>query len=392
MLSEKTYRRYSREIFMYLDLDNVICEVSDNFYENLKFKKEDVIGKSINYFIIEKSINIQEKYDLKELVLKDKNSEKKYFSVKVTKIYDDSNILIGAYLILFDITEYKNIEHEYTVLKYLADKSYDIIYRVEVYPKLKFTYINDAVEKLLGVTKEQHYEDANILFELIHSDDAKKLQDKINNVSQYRRALELRYINKKGKYIFLEDFSIPEYDKDGRLISFQGISRCIQDRKELESKLQYLSYNDIITGVTNKTYFTKEMRRLNKNGTNMVTIIILDLDGLKNANDEYGHLIGDELIIAAANILKEVFDEESTISRIGGDEFAVIVNNASEVYIKEKFKVLDEKIEKYNYEEKIKISISKGYSIYKDFNKDIKLTIDEADYKMYQDKNSKKNY
>lgn len=122
----------------------------------------------------------------------------------------------------------------------------------------------------------------------------------------------------------------------------------------------------------------------------MVTIIILDLDGLKNTNDEYGHLIGDELIIAAANILKEVFYEQSTISRIGGDEFAVIVNNASEVYIKEKFKVLDEKIEKYNYEEIIKISISKGYSIYKDFNKDIKLTIDEADYKMYQDKNSKK--
>jgi diguanylate cyclase (GGDEF)-like protein len=80
-----------------------------------------------------------------------------------------------------------------------------------------------------------------------------------------------------------------------------------------------------MTGLYNRTYYEEEMKRLSGGRRYPISMIIADLDGLKNVNDSLGHQAGDKLIRRAAEVLRAGFRQEDVIARIGGDEFAVIM-------------------------------------------------------------------
>lgn len=115
----------------------------------------------------------------------------------------------------------------------------------------------------------------------------------------------------------------------------------------------------------------------------------MDIDNLKDVNDSYGHSKGDKLIVYVANILREVFIENSFISRVGGDEFVILLKNISEEYIKERLELLERKVLEKNKNVDIKIKVSKGYYFSKEFCGDILNIIDKADFNMYIDKKNK---
>ena len=96
-------------------------------------------------------------------------------------------------------------------------------------------------------------------------------------------------------------------------------------RHKAEEYLRYLGTHDVMTGLYNRAYYEEEMKRLGGGRQYPVSIIIADMDGLKNVNDSLGHQAGDKLIRRAAEVLKAGFRQEDVIARIGGDEFAVIM-------------------------------------------------------------------
>lgn len=98
-------------------------------------------------------------------------------------------------------------------------------------------------------------------------------------------------------------------------------------RRKAEEYLRYLGSHDVMTGLYNRAYYEEEMKRLGGGRQYPVSIIIADLDGLKEVNDNFGHRAGDNLIRRAAEALKAGFRQEDMIARIGGDEFAVIMPN-----------------------------------------------------------------
>lgn len=105
--------------------------------------------------------------------------------------------------------------------------------------------------------------------------------------------------------------------------------RDITDRKKMEENLAYLSFHDALTGIYNRRYFEEEMMRIDDERNLPISIIMADLNGLKVMNDTYGHNIGDELLISAAEVLKEAVRNVDVISRIGGDEFVVLLPQTS---------------------------------------------------------------
>ena len=96
-------------------------------------------------------------------------------------------------------------------------------------------------------------------------------------------------------------------------------------RHKAEEYLRYLGTHDVMTGLYNRAYYEEEMKRLGGGRQYPVSIIIADMDGLKDVNDKFGHQAGDKLIRRAAEALKAGFRQEDVIARIGGDEFAVIM-------------------------------------------------------------------
>lgn len=104
----------------------------------------------------------------------------------------------------------------------------------------------------------------------------------------------------------------------------------ISARKGAEEQLNYESTHDSMTGLRNRAYFDGEFSRMQLGLSFPVSIIIIDLDGLKKVNDLQGHGAGDRLITALAAIMREALQEHGLKARIGGDEFAVLLPGTDE--------------------------------------------------------------
>lgn len=120
----------------------------------------------------------------------------------------------------------------------------------------------------------------------------------------------------------------------GSETNFEHVLVSIEDitaRKQAEDYLKYLGTHDVLTGLYNRAYFLEEMARLGRGRQFPVSIIVVDLDGLKQANDSRGHAEGDKLIRRAAEVLGASMRADDVIARVGGDEFAVLLpsTNAS---------------------------------------------------------------
>jgi diguanylate cyclase (GGDEF)-like protein/PAS domain S-box-containing protein len=112
---------------------------------------------------------------------------------------------------------------------------------------------------------------------------------------------------------------------NGQVEECQAVMSDITERKQAEEKLKYLSSHDALTGLYNRGFFVEEMDRLGRGRGFPVSIIMIDVDHLKDINDGHGHAAGDALLKRVAQVLTAAFRAEDVIARIGGDEFAVLL-------------------------------------------------------------------
>ena len=120
-----------------------------------------------------------------------------------------------------------------------------------------------------------------------------------------------------------------------------------------EEKLTHLSYIDPLTSLYNRFYFDKKIAEYVKKHLFPVGIMFGDVNGLKLINDTFGHQEGDEFLIIVSKILKEVCNETETPFRFGGDEFCIVLPNASN----EKCTYIMNKIKEYCSKKNIKMFI-----------------------------------
>src|SRR5690606_21685079 len=103
----------------------------------------------------------------------------------------------------------------------------------------------------------------------------------------------------------------------------------ITERKKLENHLHYLGQHDILTDLHNRTYFNEEIERIEQLDLYPVSCIYIDMNGLKIINDQFGHDVGDQYLKNFAEILQFVTHKKDfSISRIGGDEFVLLMPHA----------------------------------------------------------------
>jgi len=112
--------------------------------------------------------------------------------------------------------------------------------------------------------------------------------------------------------------------RDGRPVGLRGLLVDITERKQAEEHLRDLGNRDHLTGLYNRAFFQAELDRLQAGRRFPVSIVMADVDRLKEINDTEGHPAGDDRLRRVAEVL-EKFRGEDVVARIGGDEFAVIL-------------------------------------------------------------------
>lgn len=108
----------------------------------------------------------------------------------------------------------------------------------------------------------------------------------------------------------------------GKVLVFRDVS----DKNEKLKRIEYLSYHDQLTGLYNRHYFEQHFSKMD---ALPLSLLILDVNGLKLINDAFGHQAGDELLKITAHVLKQICRENDVICRIGGDEFVVLMPSTS---------------------------------------------------------------
>lgn len=147
--------------------------------------------------------------------------------------------------------------------------------------------------------------------------------------------------------------------------------------------LKTIAYTDNLTKIGNRYAFERDLHKIKLQNLSMVSF---DLNNLKCCNDEHGHACGDQYIKSASQILRDVYGE--SVYRIGGDEFAALLENISRGELEEKRMYMEAQIKAYNAksENEIKLEIASGHSSYHDGDVSYEDILKRADAKMYENK------
>jgi len=194
---------------------------------------------------------------------------------------------------------------------------------------------------------------------------------------------------------YIEIRSIPRFDRDNNVIGLIHVVRDISERKKMEEKLKEMSLTDELTKLYNRRgFFALLNQRLKvlKRQSSRAFLLYADLDKFKEINDSFGHHEGDRVLRDVADILRSTFRETDIKARIGGDEFVVFLEGASEDSIKVIISLLEKNVSDHNAKNPrgYEISMSMGVVAY---DPESSPSVDEllagADRLMYSRKKEK---
>lgn len=289
-------------------------------------------------------------------------NNERYYESFYNPIYDENSEIIGASVFSSDITDrvhelqnikdseekfrliYSSMSQGLAVLEIVFDESNEPT-------NYRYVEINDSYEKLFNLKRE------NVIGRLV-TEVAPSLekywldvfgQVAITGVSQY-------YEN----YFAATDRHYSTYTYSPKVNQFAVLISDITDRIRKDEEIVFLSNNDQLTGVYNRRFYEEQFIKLDKPENFPLSLIMGDVNGLKLVNDSFGHLVGDELLRKVATILTKSCRGADVITRIGGDEFVVILPNTT----RDEAELVINRINSLASQEKVKsidISISFGF-------------------------------
>jgi diguanylate cyclase (GGDEF)-like protein/PAS domain S-box-containing protein len=309
-------------------------------------------------------------------------------SASIISINDEDCILS----ITRDITERKLLENEIFEKKELLDITLSSVGDGVISTDLNgnIVLINKVAQCLTGYLEIEavglHF---NQVFPIINEYTHIKNENPITKVLETGNIIGLAnhtlLLSKDGKEIPIEDSAAPIRDTQGKIHGVVLVFRDVTIERMRQKEKEYVMSHDQLTGLYNRNYFTKKLEEYDINADYPISIIMADVNGLKLTNDTFGHLVGDELLIKTARVLKSICGDYSIVARLGGDEFAFLMqkttNESAHLIINQIKNAIGK--EKINY---IPMSIGLGCETKNDSNDNLNIVLKKAEDKMYADK------
>lgn len=301
------------------------------------YAAEEIIGQAILRIIPEElhfeeaemidRIRAGERIEHHETVRIKKDGSRIPVSLTLSPIRDYLGTVVGVSKILRDLTEKKRNEQTQLRLAAIVESSeYAIIGKdmsgtITSWNAAATTMFGYTAREMIGqpilklIPEELHAEEIDILNKL-------HLGQKIEHFRTTR-------VRKDGSKMDISLTISPIRDNTGRIIGSSKIVRDISIEKRYEEQLAHFSQHDQLTDLPNRQLMHDRLEMMlaqaERNG-HECAVMVMDLDHFKEVNDHHGHHIGDELLVETANRLKVALRKVDTVSRVGGDEFIILIS------------------------------------------------------------------
>jgi len=312
-----------------------------------------------------------------------------YAQLNIVAQPDDNGVIKRYISQLIDLTAIKKSDTGEILLNYLVNQSNDAIYVVE--PKFgQILNCNQLAYRRLGYTK---LELLKLTVSDIHPDFNQKGNWKKHsqNIQEHGTlVIESTHTRKDDTEFPVEaSISFIHYNDTDYILA---IVRDISRRKQKELEALALANLDPLTKLPNRRVLENKLDDIFVKAEKQKTLIAfmyVDLDNFKEINDNYGHTIGDGVLVGTANRLQHCIRKSDIVTRLGGDEFLVVMNGLENKTLLNKMalKIKKEFTSPFNIQSKlIKVEASIGVSVYIDKTTDAHTLIQLADEAMYEAK------
>lgn len=206
-----------------------------------------------------------------------------------------------------------------------------VVFTDDVAPPYETLYISPYIETLLGYSEDEWRADPTLWTRSIHRDDLERVlaEDDRTNDSGEPFSVEYRLLRRDGRVVWVREESVLVRDEHGQARVWQGVFFDISAQKQLEHQLTEHAFQDPLTGLPNRTVLYERLRRAALTGQPLA-LMFVDLDNFKAVNDAHGHVAGDEIMVKAVQRIENALRHADLVTRYGGDEFAVLLSDASD--------------------------------------------------------------
>lgn len=262
--------------------------------------------------------------------------------------------------------------------------------------EFRLVFVNPSLVEMLG--RDQSVLLGRGLDELWRDGEPETREDILERLRSGRgKRYEKEMVRGDGRVITALVSDAPLTDDQGRLKGATVVIADITERKDVERRISHLATHDVLTGVPNRllfgqllTHAVDQARRYH----HRLALLFVDLDRFKQANDEFGHHIGDLLLIEASRRMQHSIRSSDTLGRRGGDEFVVLLpeidSRADVETVAEKIRGEIERPFVLEGQE-IRISSSIGIALYPEHADDEDGLLQRADEAMYRAKSDGRN-
>ncbi len=361
------------------------CDIYNIYSENEALKQEKE-----NQIIFKKGEKIENKK-----WWTDSEGIKRLFLIKKTPLRTDSSEIKSILCTAEDITDKYEIQEklglQQAYFKQLFSNSLKSIILID--KNLKIIEANKMFSEIINQDKRKisNKRFTEVLEKMVNNKKKiNKLENKIAAGKMFEKK-EISFSKNNNEKKFYTVMSFPVNYSGKRVGSFV-VFHDITERKLFEKRLAYISFHDQLTGLYNRSFLEKEIKKFDNKKYFPISVIMADLNGLKLTNDAFGHHQGDQLLKKAAEIMKSLCRKKDLIARWGGDEFLIFLPRTEKNITKK----IIERIKKNCNKDLIKplpVSLSIGCAVKEKENQKIHHIIQKAEERMYHKKlkESRKN-
>jgi diguanylate cyclase (GGDEF)-like protein/PAS domain S-box-containing protein len=294
------------------------------------------------------------------------------------------------------LRSHQTLDDERSLFQTILDNAPLGIWMLDVNGRLRF--VNNGFCNATGISEErflsaQHYSD--VLPPAVTDSCKQSDHECFKQEAPHLSSEWIPFVD--GREHLLEITKVRLLNKDGSVRGLIGLAVDVTERKEHEKKLQHIAHYDALTGVPNRVLLADRLSQAlarAKRDQGLMAVCYLDLDGFKPVNDNFGHDVGDKVLVEITRRIKEAIREDDTVARLGGDEFVVLlvgmqVPEECAGSLNRLLEVIHQPIEIKR--QSIRISASIGVALYPEDDHDPDTLLRHADQAMYVAKQSGKN-